>query len=152
MTKDKDDELRQLILARRARFIAAAMCTSGVAIVGCDAGPTVCLSMPYHSDSSTDQLSHSTTGTPEPSVCLSPTYAPASTTDATTDATYTTDAALSAGPDAGLDAGLDAAADASSPTLATESSSVSDGGSLDANVAQSELDATLDASSTVTEP
>ncbi len=148
MTKDKDDELRQLILARRARFIAAAMCTSGVAIVGCDAGPTVCLSMPYHSDSSTDQLSHSTTGTPEPSVCLSPTYAPASTTDGT----YTTDAALSEGPDAGLDAGLDATADASSPTLATESSSVSDGGSLDANVAQSELDATLDASSTVTEP
>lgn len=64
MTKS-DDELRHLILARRARFVAAAMGTSGV-LVGCDMGPTVCLSplANYSTEPTTDGGS--------PSVCLSP--------------------------------------------------------------------------------
>jgi hypothetical protein len=148
----KDDELRQLILARRARFLAAAMCTSGVGIVGCDAGPTVCLSPLYYPESSSDAGStgsYPTMATPEPSVCLSPTFVEEVST-------ATLPVVSSTSPDAGPDAGLDA----SSEPVITEMPVVPDGGSFDgsfdassdASVEQSKPDAALDASSTVIEP
>jgi hypothetical protein len=40
-----DDRDRQIILSRRARFVAAALAGAGLALAACDTEPTVCLSV-----------------------------------------------------------------------------------------------------------
>lgn len=75
-----DDEAKRIVLARRARFIAAAM--AGVAAAACDR-PRACLEPPMVT----------TTAPTYPAVCLSPTAIPkpdagtenASASDASTD-------------------------------------------------------------------
>jgi len=43
--KDEDDEARAFILARRAKFVAAALASAGLASTACDSiGPQPCLS------------------------------------------------------------------------------------------------------------
>ena len=93
-----DEDLRNLILARRARFVAAAMGTSGV-LSSCvnDAEPSVCLSPPFmYSTESTssdtsprvclsplDSDTMPTTSATFPSVCLEPAWTSAKSTDPT---------------------------------------------------------------------
>lgn len=83
MTQDKDDELRQLILSRRARFVAAAMCTSGVVFSACGNGSsdpivgtigqtpgTTTITSPSTGASSSSAPTPCLTTSPAPTACL----------------------------------------------------------------------------------
>lgn len=136
MTKS-DDELRHLILARRARFVAAAMGTSGVVLVSCSE-PTVCLSPPVSYSTETWSSSQGT-----PSVCLSPLES--YSTETTTTGSYPSvclEPPWTSGtsPDAGADAG----ADAGSPPTGTH------GGTVDTDAGLTTTTAEPSASSSTT--
>lgn len=121
MTKS-DEELRRLILARRARFVAAAMGTSGV-LVSCTE-PSVCLSTPYTGD-----YTEATSSDTSPSVCLSPlTWGPPDTTGPSTSVCLSP---TSGPPETSADAGADAGDGATGVTNQT-SGTDTDGGSVDA--------------------
>jgi hypothetical protein len=65
---ESDDEARAFILARRAKFVAAALASAGLASAACDGpGPLVCLTPPP---------GPSVTA-PPPMVCLTPVAQPA---------------------------------------------------------------------------
>ena len=97
-----DEESKKRILARRARFVAAALASAGLGATGCGgevAGPTACLDPIVDTGSSE-------AGDTNPTVCLS---APADT-----GARFDADVGGDSGADAGADA--DAAEDTATPT------------------------------------
>jgi hypothetical protein len=72
-----DDDAKRTILARRARFVAAAL--SGVAVAGCDrCNPLVCLEPPLATDGGA-----TTTTTTRPTACLKPVVCLAATVEPT---------------------------------------------------------------------
>lgn len=52
MSPKDEDEIRKLILERRARFLAAALATTGLQACTVDSGPSVCLSIAMTSSTS----------------------------------------------------------------------------------------------------
>lgn len=81
---------RDKILARRARFVAAAM--TGMGVIGCASKSEACLSIVATDSGPTDASDTSTTDTKQPEVCLSAPFdsgssdsAVDSASDATTD-------------------------------------------------------------------
>lgn len=146
MSPKDDDNIRKLILERRARFLATALATTGLNACTVDTGPSVCLSLPVSIDTNTNTSTNTlapvdTCRNPPACVCLgialtyyppTPVVAPSiDLSNGSSDATDGSPADAGSG-DAGLgDAGSGDAGDAGSDSGPNSSTSTGQESSVD---------------------